>query len=254
MIYRGVFLILSCLVLLFSSRNLLASQIPIGTADDSISCPEAERRTNDTTLPDDQVYVAQIRHIQCILKETNRKVEKVTNNMKNSGHIEMAEKLNKKKQVAITTYDPESNTILFDIMSLEQGEKVREACRKLAGGYAAAAIADPVSSTLAGVAGTYSCDAYFDAAVRSDPMLIAFPALVPGQKLTVEVFNATINNIAKLRNYFERHPQDAVFPTSPGAQGRLLEEAGKELGGDGGRVLRDTGKFIRQNLDPTNLF
>lgn len=91
--------------------------------------------------------------------------------------------------VAAATFDQDdpNRRILFGLLKFNDAASARDAA-KLVLAMAGKSIAggDPLTTKIVDAVGTYSIDAYFDAASRNDPLLIVFPTAVPGAKLTTD--------------------------------------------------------------------
>jgi|GEM_PF-4349797 len=156
-----------------------------------------------------------------------------------------------KQKVAVLTQNPDGDhKILFKLVNVHDAEKARDVCNTIAGSYAAkslAATGDPMYIVAAGGA-RYSCQAYFEAAVKSDPLLIVFPTLIPGQKLTAEAFTLTVVKGRQLADYIKEHPAALAVP-SIAAQGELLKEIGSKIDGSAGEALQNAGNVVNQVID-----
>lgn len=96
---------------------------------------------------------------------------------------------NKKKVLAVGQAK-EDLIVIYDLVEIDPDdvEGIRMVCDAMS--EVVGATKSGLTGTLFTVAGRYSCKSYIDAALRSDPLLIVSPMLVPGIDVTKDLLRA----------------------------------------------------------------
>jgi hypothetical protein len=212
--------------------------IPVAQAPDMTCAQAAQLLTANQFADEDDKFLAEMKRSQC---------EVLAYNQRHAS--DPPAQLEDNQQVAYFTQDtsdPDGKRVLFSMMTLKQAKQAETLCKVLAGGYIADAAPTPALSVLAGVAGTYSCDAYFDAAVRSDPMLIVMPGLVPSIKMTKEILAHARNTAQTLAQDYKAKPADILLAATPGGEGKILVAVGNSVGGVPGHALTTVGNAMQK--------
>lgn len=230
---QKLFLICS---LIFTTFGVQAAEavIPAGSVSTRYSCEEAARKiaNKEFANPDEQFELSMI--------VANCGVTSYNNSQPDPD----------KKKVVVVTMNPDDQKILFNTITLGEAKKARSVCQSLVSSFAGQQLqdtGDPIYIAVA-VGGRYSCDAYFDAAVKSDPMLIVFPTFIPGVKVTSDVIGVARTAGQGIKQHLDNHPGTVVSPTM-GAQAELLKEVGKKVGGDVGKAAEKAGENLQKGLD-----
>jgi hypothetical protein len=143
--------------LFFTSFGVYAAEtvLPAGSVSTRYSCEEAARKiaNNEFASPDEQFELSMIVANCGVTSYNNSQSE-----------------LNKKK-VVVVTMNPDDQKILFNTITLGEAKEARNVCQSLVSSFAGKKLqdtGDPIFIAVA-VGARYSCDAYFEAAVKSDP-------------------------------------------------------------------------------------
>lgn len=212
MTYLKTILAAGCAVVAMAATPAAANDAARGVVasiDSGTTCEAAKTFVVDATGATDQVSldIALMRHRQCLAEAYN--AENPDN-----------------PQVVLASFDPQNEKVLFRTISVKNAEDLYVGCR-IATSVVTAFSDDPVTGTLGGALGSYGCDAYFEAAIASDPLLILMPTHVPGLKLTRDVW-------AEVRRASKRVGTDVpgtdipLYLVAPGLV--LALEAGSSMG------------------------
>ncbi len=148
--------------------------------DSTISCPDAKRKwlENECDSFDECSYYAIVA----------KKCDLANHNAKNPN--------DQKTMVAkVEVSDKGEQKILFGLIDLEDGVEIAT--------YSKVALAlvtgnaftdDPVTGSIVDAVGTYSIDAYLEAAIENDELIIFYPTGVPTKKMVQDVFDELKNN------------------------------------------------------------
>lgn len=177
-------------------------KINVATLETEVSCEDARKRvaTQGYSSPEEgQILLMKI--TQCDTKQWN------------TDHPE-------DPKVTVVSESAEGK-ILFNTISIKDAEKIRDAAKVIAGATLIAELgaSDPLTMTIVTAGGDYTVDAYFDAAKKSDPLIIVFPTLIPGNKLTTDALVAlklkkpAEVTIQKTEEHLKKHPEDLIAPT-----------------------------------------
>lgn len=210
-------------------------QVPVGK-DPALSCKQAAALLKqDKFSSEDEKLVVKSKDMKCEVENYNRRHSKDQS---------------ENRKIAYMTLDQNDHKrVLFDIVTLKEAKKADALCKTLTGGFLAVAVPDANASTLLGALGSMRCDKYFDLAVKNDPLLIVFPTLAPEVRLTVEVIQTAREAAPKLAEYYKSHPGDvATIGMNPAAQGRLLQQFGRSVGGDVGKGLDHFGGEVNKTV------
>lgn len=150
--------------------------------------------------------------------------------------------------VVVASYDPGEKKVLFNTIKAKQASDVAVGCKIVVAVSTANAFSDdPLTGALAGAAGKYSCDAYLQAALTSDPLLILLPTLIPSIELTKDVWRETRDFSAKVTNATGGNVPGTNIPIyliSPSAAvamaaGKPVERAVQDVGDTAAKAARD---------------
>ncbi|MCF1458880.1 MAG: hypothetical protein LPH21_15435 [Shewanella sp.] len=127
--------------------------------------------------------------------------------------------------VVIATID-DNKKIFYSTIHLKDAKELHGMCKVIASMTAAEYAGDPVTTTISGYLGSYSCDSYLEAAIANNPLLVLFPANIPGNKLTKDVLTLlgaqgiidypekiAKKAVDKAAEHVQKNPEDLVAPT-----------------------------------------
>lgn len=153
------------------------------------------------------------------------------------------------QQVVVYSEEVDENgngKILFNTISLKTGEDISGAAKALIGLSILGKTKDPVTTVIAGVAGDYAVDSYLDAAKKNDPLIILFPTVIPGKKLTSDIYKSVTKlkivkkvdlviskGIKEGAKAVKTHPEDVIAPTVTipiKVGGKVVKKVGGWLG------------------------
>ncbi|HEY0457337.1 MAG TPA: hypothetical protein VGE41_13280 [Verrucomicrobiae bacterium] len=169
-----IIMTLAVTVLGLSTMALMADPtVNVSTLDGSISCEEAKKRfTSDEYESPEEGQILMMRITRCKTESWNNK------------HPE-------DPKVVVVSPD-ENGRILFNTLHIGTAEKIRDAAKVVvdAALIGETGASDPLSMAVVTAAGNYTVDSYFEAAKKNNPLIIIFPAAVPGQKMTADALKA----------------------------------------------------------------
>jgi hypothetical protein len=102
--------------------------------------------------------------------------------------------------------------------------------------------------------GKYSVDAYYEAAIKDDPLIIFYPSLIPGKKFTMDVIkelssNKVYNEVSKvweLPNKIVINPIAKIAKSGTKEVVRGTENVVKEIDRGGDRLWKEGKRFIKR--------
>ena len=187
--------------------------VPAGKPDKAISCQAAKDYILNTS--DDELnfegYNANMATFQ------KCKAEALSKNNQQSG--------SPKRILATGSYDPDRRVMVFGLISVDpnDAEGIKQVCSAIAT-TVGLATSDP---DIVSAAGSIGCNSYVDAALKSDPLLIIAPTLVPGISITKDVLKA-VGVPEKTINDAEQSIRDAA---SKGSSAAVQAGVGAATGG-----------------------
>jgi hypothetical protein len=151
-------------------------RIGVGAPDSGLSCSDAAdtvgKSARGQEVRPDELAHASTRHFDCRTRTWN------TNHPQNT-------------YSGVAALDPRQQRVFFEAIDMHSAEQIRDACKVVVTlGTSGDFLGDPTNASIAGAAGNYSCNAYFDAAVNNNPLLVIAPNLIPGIKMTQDVWKA----------------------------------------------------------------
>ncbi|MEB2774553.1 hypothetical protein SYJ56_04505 [Algoriphagus sp. D3-2-R+10] len=176
------------------------------TLDVVLTCEEAKQKVASNDYDISEMNIILMKVAQCKNEEYNRAHP-------DSTYV----------TVVTEVIEEDGNSkIMFNTISLKTGEDMAEATKALIGLAVFAKTKDPLTTVIASAAGNYTVDSYLEAAKSNDPLIILFPTLIPGKKLTTDIYKSITKTqpgrkaevvVSTLITKAKNNPEDIIAPT-----------------------------------------
>ncbi|MDW9805257.1 hypothetical protein GOA91_20460 [Sinorhizobium meliloti] len=169
-----------CLAISFSASvpATAATAIPAGKPTSEITCSQATE------------FVAKLADSDSSIEEYNSNMA-IFQQCMAVRFSKKQEQEKKRERVIATGTAVNGKIVIYELITVDPDDaaQVKQVCQAAAEAVGLT-VADPVTSILVTTAGQVSCGSYVDAALRSDPLLIVAPTLLPGIDVTKDVLRA----------------------------------------------------------------
>lgn len=171
--------ILGALCAIFGTAHAQAAKlhkVPVGKIDRVISCEMARKYIADT--PYDKITVQENTENMATFQKCTAEAISKKNERNNSP----------KRVLATGHYDPDRRIMIFGLVSVDpkDAKGIKQICQAAA---TTVGLSTP-DPDIVSAAGSIGCSSYINAALRSDPLLLVAPTLIPGLDVTRDVLKA----------------------------------------------------------------